>query len=69
MGQQEVYEFLSANPAKWFTSKQIAHALGISIGSVTMNLRKLRKSNAIAVREGQIRNTFLYAFDFSVANV
>lgn len=60
MGQQEVYEFLLANLGSWFTSREIAEALGISIGSVTMSLKKLRKTSIIDFKNSGPRNTFSY---------
>ncbi len=61
MGQQEVYEFLTEHQGDWFTSREIADALGISIGSVTMSLKKLRKTNIIKYKNSGPRNTFTYA--------
>lgn len=63
MGQQEVYEFLAENPGDWYTSREIARALGISIGSVTMSLKKLRKTNTIAFKSAGVRNTFHYSME------
>jgi len=60
MGQQEVFDFLTANRG-WHTSRQIADALKISIGSVTMSLKKLRKTNIISFRNAGPRNTFQYS--------
>jgi predicted transcriptional regulator len=48
MGQQEVYDFLKRFQNQWFTSKEIAKELDLSMGSVTSNLKKLRKSQSIA---------------------
>ncbi len=62
MGQQEVYDFLKNNKGKWFTSRQISEALGISIGSVTMSLKKLRKSGIIDFKSTGKKNTFIYRF-------
>ena len=42
MGQQDIIDKLKDNPIKWFTSKELSQELGISIGSVTMSLKKLR---------------------------
>ena len=47
MGQQEVYSFLRRNKKKWFFSKDISKKLGVSIGSVTNCLKKLRENKAI----------------------
>ncbi|MBT4352618.1 HTH domain-containing protein [archaeon] len=60
MGQQEVYDFLKKNKNKWFTSKDISNALSLSIGSVTNNLKKLRKSTSVKSKmEG---NRYKYMF-------
>ncbi len=63
MGQQEVYDFLCKNPGRWFTSREISSALGVSIGSVTMSLKKLRKTNLIQYKNTGKRNTFIYKVD------
>ncbi|MCF7900966.1 winged helix-turn-helix domain-containing protein [Candidatus Woesearchaeota archaeon] len=60
MGQQEVYDFLCKNKGKWFTSRDISDALGVSIGSVTMSLKKLRKTNIIKYKNTGKRNTYRY---------
>lgn len=61
MGQQEVYDFLVDHSGKWYTSREIAEALDISIGSVTMSLKKLRKTNIITYQNTGMRNTFKYS--------
>ena len=60
MGQQEVYDFLIKNTDSWYTSKEISEQLAVSIGSVTMSLKKLRKTNIIKYRNTGKRNTFQY---------
>lgn len=60
MGQQEVYDFLTKNKGKWFTSRDISEQLGVSIGSVTMSLKKLRKTNLIKYKNTGKRNTYEY---------
>jgi Mn-dependent DtxR family transcriptional regulator len=62
MGQQEVYNFLKQNKNKWFTSKQISESIGVSIGSVTMSLKKLRKSQLVKYKNTGKRNEFKYMF-------
>lgn len=62
MGQQEVYNFLKDNPKKWFTSKEISDAIDVSIGSVTMSLKKLRKSQMVKYKQTGKRNEFQYMF-------
>lgn len=61
MGQQEVYDYLVEHAGKWYTSREIAEALDISIGSVTMSLKKLRKTNIITYQNTGMRNTFKYS--------
>ena len=63
MGQQEVYDFLMRNANMWFTSREISSMLGVSIGSVTMSLKKLRKTNIIKYKNTGKRNTFKYRVD------
>jgi len=62
MGQQEVYNFLKAHKGKWFTSKQISQNIKVSIGSVTMSLKKLRKSQLVKYRNTGKRNEFQYMY-------
>lgn len=62
MGQQEVYNFLKDNKNKWFTSKQISESIDVSIGSVTMSLKKLRKSQLVKYKNTGKRNEFKYMF-------
>ncbi|MBD3203059.1 hypothetical protein GF327_02095 [Candidatus Woesearchaeota archaeon] len=63
MSQQEVYQFLKRNPKGWFTSKQIAERLDASVGSVTCNLKKLRKSSEVNFKMNPERkNQFIYKF-------
>jgi len=50
MGQQDVFDFLKEHKSKWFKSTEIAAALDLSMGSVTSNLKKLRKSNSVKYR-------------------
>ena len=61
MGQQEVYEFLQHNAGRWYTSRDIACSLDISIGSVTMSLKKLRTASIILHRTTGDRNTLAYS--------
>lgn len=60
MGQQEVYEFLASNRGEWYTSRNISDELGVSIGSVTMSLKKLRDTDMIEYKEVGKRNTYHY---------
>jgi len=63
MGQQEVFDFLNNNKGKWFTSRDISEKLEVSIGSVTMSLKKLRKTNLIKFKNTGRRNTYMYKVD------
>lgn len=60
MGQQEVYEFLAENSGEWYSSRNISDELGVSIGSVTMSLKKLRDTDMIEYKEVGKRNTYHY---------
>jgi len=60
MGQQEVYEFLNRNSGEWYTSRQISEEIDTSIGSVTMSLKKLRKTDMIEYKQAGKRNTYHY---------
>jgi predicted transcriptional regulator len=66
MGQQEVYDFLKANPNKWFTSREISERINISIGSTTVCLKKLRKNNEVQYKaigkKGGKRTQYSYSF-------
>ena len=62
MGQQEVFSFLKKNKGKWFTSKDIADLLSVSIGSVTNNLKKLRKTEKETLEFKLVGNKYFYMF-------
>ncbi len=66
MGQQEVYDFLKAHPIGWFTSKEISNEINISIGSVTVCLKKLRENNEVHYKAigkmGGKRTQYSYSF-------
>jgi len=61
MGQQDIYDFLKNHPKRWFTSKELSEKLKISIGSVTMSLKKLRESGSIKYQTTK-RNMYKYMF-------
>jgi len=63
IGQQEVYDFLTHHKGKWFTSRDVSEQLNVSIGSVTMSLKKLRKTNLIKFKNTGVRNTFIYTVE------
>lgn len=61
MGQQEVYDFLVANKEKWFTSKEIAEAIGQSKGSTTNNLSKMKHHGEVKImseKHGQLKYSY-----------
>ena len=66
MGQQEVYDFLKEHPVEWFTSKEISKGVNISIGSVTVCLKKLRENNEVHYKaigkKGGKRTQYTYSF-------
>ena len=62
MGQQEVYNFLKSNKKRWFLSKEISKKLGVSIGSVTNCLKKLRENKAVNYKGTKRKNQFMYKF-------
>jgi len=47
MGQQEVYDLLKRHRKKWLSTREVADKLKISSGSVTMSLKKLRKTKLV----------------------
>ena len=47
MSQQDVHAFLKDNPDKWFTSKEISDMLGVSLGSTTISLKRLRETGEV----------------------
>ena len=47
MGQSEIFEFLEKHSDKWFTTKEICKALGLSQSSVSVSLRVLRHRKEI----------------------
>ena len=61
MGQQDIYDFLKNNKEDWYTSKELSKHLAISIGSVTMSLKKLRESRSVKFQTTK-RNMFKYMF-------
>jgi glycosyltransferase involved in cell wall biosynthesis len=62
MGQQEVFNFLKKHTGKWFTSKDISNMLDVSLGSVTNNLKKLRKTEKSFLKVRLEGNKYFYMF-------
>ena len=53
MTQEEITGFLDKNKAKWYTSSQIAQAIGVSRPSVNKSLGRMKKHSE--VQEKRIR--------------
>lgn len=64
MGQHEVYQFLREHPDGWYSSREINDAINISIGSVTMSLKRLREKEEVNYRRvhRQGRKPYQYKF-------
>ncbi|MEM4397160.1 MAG: HTH domain-containing protein [Candidatus Woesearchaeota archaeon] len=62
MTQQEVFNFLKKNKGKWLTSKDISDKMNVSIGSVTNNLKKLRKTESRLIKFKVVGNKYYYMF-------
>lgn len=66
MGQQEVYNFLKDHPNDWFTSRDISKGINISVGSVTVSLKRLREKNEVQYKSGgkryERKKQYLYKF-------
>ncbi|MEM3373745.1 MAG: HTH domain-containing protein [Candidatus Woesearchaeota archaeon] len=62
MGQQEVFNFLKKHNGKWLTSKEISEMMNVSIGSVTNNLKKLRKTEKRLIKYKVVGNKYYYMF-------
>ena len=57
-----MFSFLKNNKKKWFTSKDIADGLKVSLGSVTNNLKKLRKTEKDTLKYKLVGNKYYYMF-------
>lgn len=66
MGQQDVYNFLKDRPREWFTSRDISKGTNLSVGSVTVCLKRLRENNEVRYKAiakiGKKRAQYLYKF-------
>jgi Mn-dependent DtxR family transcriptional regulator len=51
MGQEEVYNFLKGHRQEWFTSRDISGRINISVGSVTVCLKKLRENDEVQFKQ------------------
>ena len=60
MSQSEVLEFLENHKGKWFIARQLSKDIGITQGSCTNNLMKLKRHKLIDFREADKRHTFEY---------
>lgn len=57
-----MFDYLRKNPAKWVSSHDLAKDLDISIGSITMSLKKLRKTSMVRFKRTGMRNAYMYSF-------
>ena len=63
ISQSEVYEFLKQNKGKWYTAKQLAEELKLSVNCLRTNLMKLRKTGWIEFKDfGYTPKPFKYRF-------
>ena len=60
MGQQEVYDFLKKNKDNWFTARDIASKLKISLNSARTSLARLKKSKFIRCKKKEKQNVLEY---------
>ena len=62
MGQEDIIKLLKANPNEWFTSKEISNEINISLGAVTVSLKRLREKNEVEHKKSRTgaRNQYLY---------
>lgn len=66
MGQQEVCNFLKEHPDDWFTTRDISDGINISIGSVTVCLKKLREKSEVQYKPAgkRYRRRKQYSYKF-----
>ena len=60
MGQQEVYDFLKKNKEAWFTARDVASQLKISLNSSRTSLARLKKSKFIRCKQKEKQNVLEY---------
>ena len=60
MGQQEVYDFLKKRPKEWFSARDIAGKLKISLNSARTSLARLKKSKFIVCKQKEKKNVLEY---------
>jgi Mn-dependent DtxR family transcriptional regulator len=51
MSQEQIYNLLKSNPDKFWTCKEIAEELGVSVNSVQAGCRKLRRRQDIFISQ------------------
>ena len=47
MSQSEIQELLRSHPDRWYSPQEISDILKCNIGSIQVNLKKLRRSNLV----------------------
>ena len=50
MSQQDISDFLKKHNRRWFTAREIAKNLNISIGTTIMNCKRIRPRNDIKIK-------------------
>jgi len=63
MSQDSIDKILAKRKRKWFTSKEIAAILGLSLGAVCHGLKKMRKNSFVMWKTSKDRESmFLYKY-------
>ena len=68
MTQQEMAEFFEAHPDSWYSVSDISDKTGISKGSISMSLHRMRKYNEVEFREEKRRNLHSPTFFYKAVN-
>jgi len=72
MGQDGIEKYLEQNKQEWFSSKQLATAIGINLPSAQNNIRRMRESNELQIMKSKIGKNnhpiLLYKLNISVSN-
>lgn len=61
MSQNSVYQFLSKNRGRWFSSDEVRKALKLSASTISTNLKRLRGHKMVFFKQNpKKKSTFLY---------
>ncbi len=55
MGQQEIFDILTENKGKKYTTRQLAKELNVSEASVARDIRKLKRGNFLCSKKYKIK--------------